>query len=76
MPSHLAKLKGENEMSTTYIAVIVNLLAQFLPKWGIALGTADLTTTVQTLLTLGTGVWILWRRYNHGGVGILGGRTE
>lgn len=54
--------------STTYIAIIVNALSFLLPKLGVTLGNDELTVTVQTLLTLGTGVWVLVQRHKQGDV--------
>lgn len=60
--------------STTYVAVIVNLLSFALPHLGISVGSEQLTTTIQTLITLGTGIWILIERYRKGGVTVSGFR--
>ena len=49
-------------MSTTISAVILNLLATFLPLIGIEIGTEQLTTTMQVLVALGTGIWIWYQR--------------
>lgn len=59
-------------MSTTYISVLVIFLAQLLPKLGITVGTDELTTTVTTIVTLASGVWILIRRYQKGDVTLAG----
>ena len=58
--------------STTYLAVIVNILSVLLPKVGITVGTEELTTTIQTLVTLFTGMWILIQRYKRGDVTVAG----
>ena len=52
------------------------LLAQVLPQIGVNIGSAELTSTLQTLFTVGAGVWIWVRRVQMGGVNILGARTE
>ena len=49
-------------MSTTIVAVIVNLLATFLPYIGITVASQNLETTIQTLTALVTGVWIWYQR--------------
>lgn len=49
-------------MSTQILAVIINLLSVGLPLLGINLGNDALTTTVQTLVAFGTGLWIWYRR--------------
>lgn len=59
-------------MSTTYIAVIANLLAQLLPKLGVVIGTEELTTTIQTIVLLGSGLWVLFRRYQQGDINLAG----
>lgn len=61
-------------ISTTYIAVIVNVLAQLLPKIGVSVGSDELTTTIQTIIALASGLWILWQRYQRGDVSPLGVR--
>lgn len=59
-------------MSTTIAAVVLNLLATVLPWLGISVGSAELTTTVQTLILLGSGVWIWYRRVQVGDVNAAG----
>jgi hypothetical protein len=61
-------------MSQTYVAVIVMFLSQVLPMVGLQIGSADLTTTIGTLLTLASGVWVLIRRYKQGGINAAGVR--
>lgn len=61
-------------MSQTYISVIVLFLAQLLPAIGINVGTEELTTTIQTLVTLGAGFWILIRRLQVGDITFAGVR--
>lgn len=51
-------------MSTTYIAVIVNVLAMLFPSVEVD----ALNITVQTLVTLVTGAWILYERFKRGDV--------
>lgn len=48
--------------STTVAAVIVNLLATLLPYIGIQVGSDQLTTTIQTLVAIGTGLFIWYKR--------------
>jgi len=62
-------------MSHTYISVLVIFLVNFLPQLGIQIGDEALTTTIETLVTLGAGLWILVRRYAKGGVTFAGVRT-
>lgn len=49
-------------MSTTIIAVIINLLATVLPWLGISIAPADLTTTAQVIVAIGTGAYIWYQR--------------
>lgn len=67
-------LQIKTMISTTYIAVIVNLLATFLPKLGIDVGSEQLTSFIQTLIALGSGLWILYKRHQQGDVTIVGKR--
>ena len=59
-------------MSTTYVSVLVIFLANFLPKLGIMIGTEELTATITTLVTIVSGLWILYRRYAKGDITIGG----
>lgn len=59
-------------MSQTYIAIVVMVLSQLLPKWGIVLESEALTTTVSTVALLLGAVWALYRRYRAGGISTLG----
>ncbi len=59
-------------MSQTYIAILVNILATLLPKIGVTVGSEALTTTLQTLIVVISGVWVLIRRYKRGDVTVAG----
>lgn len=61
-------------MSQTYIASIVSILAIFLPKFGIVVGSDELTSIIQAGVVLVSGIWIIVRRYQAGGVTPLGMR--
>lgn len=61
-------------MSTTIIAVIVQLLSLGLPKLGITVGSEELTGTLQTIVLIGSGLWIWYRRTQKGDVSGLGVR--
>lgn len=61
-------------LSQTYIATIALILAQVLPKFGITIGSEELTTTLSTLITIIGGIWIMVRRYQAGGINIFGAR--
>lgn len=50
-------------MSTTIIAVIINLLAMVLPKIGVQIGTDELTNTAQVIVALVSGIWV-WIQNN------------
>lgn len=58
--------------STTYIAVIVNILVTFLPKFGITVGSEELTSIAQAVVAVVTGVWVIVQRYKKGDVTIAG----
>lgn len=59
-------------MSTTIIAVIVNLLSVFLPKAGVQVGSDELTATIQTIVAVVSGLWIWRERVSRGDVNPLG----
>lgn len=61
-------------MSTTIISVFVLLATQLLPVIGVTIGSEQLTTTIQTLFAIGTGIWIWIQRVKVGDIGVLGGR--
>lgn len=61
-------------MSTTIAAAIVNILSVLLPLMGIQVGTEALTTTISTILALGSGLYIWYHRYSKGDVGAFGNR--
>lgn len=58
--------------STTYIAVIVNILATFLPRFGITVGSEELTSIAQAVVAVVTGVWVIVQRYRKGDVTAAG----
>lgn len=59
-------------MSQTYSAVLVSLLAFFLPKLGVTVGSEELTAVVQAIVVAVSGVWVIVRRYRQGDVTALG----
>lgn len=61
-------------MSQTYLAVVVMLLAELLPNIGVSVGSDALTTTVSTIVAIGSAVWAMWARYRAGGITKLGFR--
>lgn len=60
--------------SGTYLSVIVIVLAQVLPLLGVDVGSEALTTTLQTIITIVSGVVILYKRWigNQEPVTLLG----
>lgn len=61
-------------MSTTIGSVVLQLLAVILPLLGVNVGSEALTTTVQTIVVVGTGLWIWYRRVAKGDVNAYGAR--
>lgn len=61
-------------MSQIYIAAIVNVLAAVLPHIGVSTNNDALTTTIQTIILIGSSVWVLVRRYQKGDITALGAR--
>ena len=61
-------------MSTTIIAVFIQLAIVILPAIGINVGTAELTNAVQTIGVVTTGLWIWYQRVQRGDVKLFGGR--
>lgn len=61
-------------MSTTVIAVIVNLLVTVLPLVGITVDSGAVETTIQTLVAVLTGLWIWAERVKRGDVNEFGVR--
>lgn len=59
-------------VSQTYLAVVISVLGAVLPKIGVTLGNDELTTFVSVIITIGGGIWALVRRYQGGGVNVLG----
>lgn len=59
-------------MSTTIVAVIINIFATVLPWLGVSVGTDELTTTVTVIVTVVTGVWIWYKRVQRGDVDAFG----
>lgn len=52
------------------------MAAAVLPLLGITIGTEALTTTIQVIVAIGTGLWIWIRRVQKGDVRPFGGRIE
>jgi hypothetical protein len=63
-------------MSQTISMVIVQLLTIGLPYIGVTAGSAQLTTTVQTIILVASGIWIWYRRTKVGDVTVAGVRKN
>ena len=62
-------------MSTTIIALIVNLLGTALPYLGLAnLTSEQLTTTLNVLLAVGSALFLWLKRTSKGDIDIVGRR--
>lgn len=61
-------------MSTIIVATLVNLLTLVLPLVGIEYGSEQLTSFVQTLVGIATGIYIYIARVRQGDVTKLGFR--
>lgn len=63
-------------MSTTIIAVIVQILSVGLPMLGITIGNEELTTTAMTIAVVITGIWIWYQRVKVGDINAAGLRKR
>lgn len=61
-------------MSTTIGSVMAQLLVTILPWLGITIGSDQITTTIQTIVVVATGLLIWYQRYAKGDVNVVGGR--
>lgn len=59
-------------MSQIIAAAIIQLLVVGLPMIGLRLGNDQITSFAQTLIVIGTAVWIWFRRYQQGDVKLSG----
>ena len=60
--------------STTYFAAAVTILSQVLPLLGINVGSDALTTTIQTIVAIVAGLWVIKERIARGDVKWFGAR--
>ena len=60
------------EFSPTYISGIGIVLVAILNIFGIKVANDEITKIVEGLVTAILGIVIIWRRYGHGGVSVLG----
>jgi len=58
--------------SLTYIGVIITILAGLAKILNLNIGTAELTTTIETIILFIGGIIAFWGRIRVGGVSILG----
>ena len=63
-------------MSHTIVVVFVIIMAHVLPMIGLNIGSDQLTTTVQTIVDIGGGIYIWYRRVKVGDVTVAGVRTS
>ena len=61
-----------NTYSTQYIAVTVLILLQVLPRLGITLDEGALTTTLSTLVAIGSGLYLYYQRWKRGDIKVSG----
>lgn len=61
--------------SQTIVAVITQLLVVILPMFGVRVGSDSLTSALQTIAVIVTGLWIWVRRYQEGDITVLGRKT-
>lgn len=59
-------------MSQTISAVFIQLAIVILPMFGVRIGTDQLTSALQTIIVIASGLWIWIRRYQQGDVTVFG----
>jgi len=64
------------EISSQYVSAFVIILAAILPKFGLVVGSEELTTWLQAGITLIGGAIIMYKRYKQGGISVLGVRKN
>jgi len=60
--------------STTYTATVVLLLTAMANIFGVEVMSEELQATVETLLVIGSSIWILIERFKKGGISAFGVR--
>lgn len=63
-------------MSTTILAAFINILATVLPLMGVDIGSDALTTTVYTLVAIGSALYVWLHRAAKKDVDMLGRRKK
>ena len=59
-------------ISAQYISALVLILTAILPKLGVQIGSADLTTWIQAIITVVGGAYIMYKRYQVGDINLAG----
>lgn len=60
--------------SSQYLSAVVIVLVAILPKFGVQVGSEELTSWLQAGITFIGGCVIMYKRYKQGGISILGVR--
>ncbi len=60
-------------MSSTVVAVILNILVMVLPRIGVTLGTDQLTSAIQVVVAIIGGAWIWFTHVQSGNLTFFGG---
>lgn len=63
-------------MAPSYLASFILVLSQVLPFVGINVGSDALTTTIQTLVAIGAGIYVMYRQVKTGKSTVMGTRPE
>lgn len=50
----------------SYLAMVVTVLVQALAYFGVVVGSEELTTTITTLVTVVSGLVVMYRQYSTG----------
>lgn len=58
--------------SSTVIAVFIQFAVVLLPVFGIKVGSAELTSAIQTIVTIGTGLFFWYKRVVRGDITVFG----
>lgn len=60
--------------STEYISAIVVILAAILPRFGVQVGSEELTSWIMAVITLIGGAIIMYKRFKRGDINVLGAK--
>jgi hypothetical protein len=63
-------------IAPSYISVLVLILSQVLPKIGVTIGSDALTTTIQTIIAIGVGLFVMYRQWATGRATLAGTRPQ